>query len=240
MTCVSPPELDDIQLMAYLDGEVDHSVVSHLAHCPYCRDKADRLAHLQHRLATRLYRIECPSPMELGEYHLGLLDSTRTATVARHLDECPHCTHEIAELKTYLNHLAPTLELSLPDRIKVLIARLVSGAQGAASERVTLTPAFAGIRGEQAGPAVYQTDGVQVAIEIQSDVEQPDRQVMLGLVTGLETRPLTAHLWQAERLVTTAPVDEAGNFVIPHLTPGRYELILSGPDVEIHIQALEV
>ena len=31
MNCVFPPELEDRQILAYLDGEADNQVVSHLA-----------------------------------------------------------------------------------------------------------------------------------------------------------------------------------------------------------------
>jgi len=241
MNCVSPPELDDRQLLTYADGEADRNVATHLEQCPYCLGKARQLARLQKRLTRRLYRLTCPSPAELGEYHLGLLDSAQSATIAQHLQECPHCTREVAQLKSYLSELAPTVEFSPLERVKVLIARRVNGAWGGkGSEGTALAPAFAGIRGGQNGPYIYQVDDAQIAIEVQDDVEQPDRKVLLGLVTGIDTHGLTVHLWQAEQRITTASVDEAGNFVIAHLTPGVYELILSGPEVEIHIQALEV
>jgi hypothetical protein len=44
--------------------------------------------------------------MELGEHHLDLLDPVRSASVAYHLHECPHCAYEVAQLKGYLGDLA--------------------------------------------------------------------------------------------------------------------------------------
>ena len=241
MNCVSPPELDDRQLMAYLDGVADNKVATHLERCPYCREKADHLARLQDRMTVRLYRLTCPSPTELGEYHLGLLSPAHATLVSQHLAECPHCTREVAQLKDYLRDLAPSVEFNPLERVKVLVARLARGGRwSGGTERAALAPAFAGLRGAQEEPYVYQVDDVQIAIEVQDDPEHLDRKSLLGLVTGLDAHGLTVHLWRAEQEAGTASVDEAGNFVISHLPPGSYELMLSGPEVEIHIQALEV
>ena len=57
---------------------------------------------------------------------------------------------------------------------------------------------------------------------------------------GIEPAGLEAHLWQSEQRVAVIPVDELSNFVISDVAPGNYELILSGPEVEIHIQELQV
>jgi hypothetical protein len=245
MACVSPPELNDRQLLAYIDGEADQQVVAHLERCPHCRQKAHRLARLQDRLTTRLYRFTCPSPVELGEYHVGLLPRDQAAAVARHLAECPHCTREVAQLKDYLAELAPALGPSPLERIKerarVLVAHLVNGGlEAGLLGQPTLAPAYAGVRGEEREPTLYQADDIQVVIEIQEDAEQPDRRVLLGLVIGTEPSGVKAHLWQADQHVAVVSVDELGNFVIPDLAPGSYELILSGPEIEIHIQDLQV
>jgi hypothetical protein len=245
MTCVSPPELSDRELLAYIDGEADHQVVAHLERCPHCRQKSHHLARLQDCLTAQLYRITCPSAVELGEYHLGTLPHDQAAAVARHLAECPHCTREVAQLRDYLTELAPALELSPLERVKeqvrVLVARLVNGGlEAGLLGQPALAPAYAGVRGEEGEPYLYQADDVQIAIEVQDDAERPDRKVILGLVMGTEPDKVKAHLWQADQRVAVAPVDELGNFVIPDLVAGRYELILSGPEIEIHIQDLQV
>jgi hypothetical protein len=245
MACVSPPELNDRELLTCIDGEADPQVMAHLERCPHCREKAHRLARLQDRLTAQLYRVTCPSPPELGEYHLGLLPRDRAAVVARHLAECPHCAREVAQLKDYLTELAPTLEPSLleqvKERVKVLVAHPVNGGLAAGLlTQPTLAPAYAGIRGEGGEPFLYQAGDVQIATEVQDDAERPDRKVLLGLVIGMEPSGVKAHLWQADQRIAVVPVDELGNLVIPGLAPGSYELILSGPEVEIHIQELQI
>jgi hypothetical protein len=183
--------------------------------------------------------------VELGEYHVGVLPRAQAAAVARHLAECPHCTREVAQLKDYLAELATAMEPSPLERIKerarVLVAHLVNGGlEAGLLGQPALAPAYAGVRGEEKEPTLYQADDIQVAIEIQEDAEQPDRKVLLGLVIGTEPSGVEAYLWQADQRVAVVSVDELGNFVIPNLAPGSYELILSGPEIEIHIQDLQV
>jgi hypothetical protein len=188
-----------------------------------------------------MYRIACPTPLELGEYHLGVLAGTRANLVARHLDDCPHCSLEVSQLKTYLGDLSADLEFSLAERIKVLVAKLVpTGGQTDPLAAPAMAPAFAGLRGEEDGPRLYQAGEAQVAIEIQDDAMRRDRKTLLGLITGMDTSELVAHLWLADRHVGEVPVDELGNLFIPGLAPGSYELILSGPEVELHIRDLDV
>ncbi|MFQ5343803.1 MAG: hypothetical protein ACE5F6_19845 [Anaerolineae bacterium] len=245
MTCISPPALSNAQLLAYVAGEADSSVAAHIEQCPHCREQAGHLARVQHRLTARLFRVACPPPEDLGEYHLALLPQEQAAAVTRHLAICPRCAQEVAQLEVYLRELAPALEFSrlerIEERVRVLVARLLQAGEGREGGQPLLAPAPAGIRGEEAGPYIYQADGVQVVLDVQADAEQPDRQVILGLVTGLDDpQELAVSVWQAGEHRETTPVDELGNFVVAGLTPATYELIVSGPEVEIHIQDVEV
>lgn len=250
MSCVSPPELTDTELMSYVDGEAEADVAAHLARCPHCRERAHRLARFQGRLTAQLYRLTCPSPAELGEYHLGLLPESQAAAIDQHLAECPHCAREVAQLRDYLTGLAPDLELNplerVREQIRTLVAQLVRSSSGLGGTGM-LSPAYAGVRGAaeslaaapQEQVSVYEADDIQITVEVQNDTEQPDRKVLLGLVLGMGARGAEAHLWQADRPVSRTPVDDLGNFCFASIASGSYELILTGPGVEVHIQDLE-
>jgi anti-sigma factor RsiW len=243
MTCVSPPELGESELLAYLDGEADRRVTEHLEGCPYCRERAERLARLQYHLTGRLYRSSCPPPIEIGEYHLGLLPPDRASAVAQHLLDCPHCRRERAQLADFMESLAPDLEFSPAERVKVLVARLVGGpAEAGAPQPPVLVPVPVGLRGEEGGPFLYQAGDVQIAIEIQEDADRPEHRALLGLVTGIDAGGSQVSLWQADKLVRTVEVDEAGNFYVAGLAGGSYELFLTSPEleVEVHVQELPV
>jgi hypothetical protein len=246
MACISPPGPADIDLLAYLDGEPDDPVAAHLAQCPHCRERAQGLARMQGYLTARLYRFDCPPMAELGEYHFGLLSSDQAAAVASHLAFCPHCAAEIAQLEGYLADLAPDLEPELgllekaPGRIRVLVARALKGGTGL-DVLLQPAPALAGLRGDEGDSLIYEADEFQVVIEIHRDPDRPEGRTILGLVVGLDDpHQLEVHLWHADQRVASVTVEELGNFAIPGVSPGSYELILGGPEVEIHIQDLEV
>lgn len=241
MACTLPPELDNATLLAHLDGEADPEVAVHLEECSHCQARAQRLVALQGRLTAALYRVTCPSLMELGEYHLGMLGREQAAAVDQHLAECPHCSREVAQLKGYLGELAADVAFRPLERIKVLVAKLVgSGAGTDRRRRAALAPVYAGIRGEEEGPHIYEAGEIQIVLEIQEDAEQPDRRTVLGLVTGLEADGWQVQVWRGEERIADAPVDELGNFVLRNLAPGSYELNVTGPDVSIQIQDFDV
>jgi len=243
MTCTSPPELSDGALLAYLDDEADDHAKTHLENCPYCRSRAQRLARLQSDMNARLYRFDCPAPLELGEYRLGVLSADRAAGVARHLAACPRCTQEVAQLAGYLSDLAPDLELSpqeqAGERLRVLVARLVSG--GASGN--LRAPAYAGLRGreDESLPLIFEAEAIQIVLDIQADPARPGRQTMLGLVVGVDDPPAHhVYLWKNNWNVISIPLEETANFVVSDLSAGRYELMLSGPGVEVHVQDVPV
>ncbi len=189
------------------------------------------MAELESNLKTTLYRITCPDSLELGEYNLGMMDPKRTAVIQRHLGECPRCTQELSLLKSYLESLAPDLETSLVERVKIWIAQLIPQPAGG------LSPAL-GLRGERGVILHYQAGEAQLTLEAQDGPF--GRKTLFGLLLGLDTAGFQAHLWQAGEKLAQTEVDDLGNFILEGIQPGKYELILSGPQAEIHVQDVVV
>ncbi len=182
MTNEQRPELGDAQLLAYLDGEADSEVVEHMEQCAQCRERAKQMALLQGRLTSRLYRLACPSSIDLGEYHLGLLGQEQAGAISLHLAECPHCAHEVAQLRAYLKDLAPDVEIGALERARILVAELVRGVQDLGpSPALAPSPAFAGLRGDgDGGPLVYQAEEYQIVVEIQRDAQRQEAFQLAG------------------------------------------------------------
>lgn len=196
------------------------------------------MAMIDYQLTTRLYRIICPDPLSLGEYQIDLLPSAQNKQIKQHLKHCPHCRQEIINLENYLPDPLLDHRPSLSQRIKIWIAERVSPEPMPA---LTGMPAFA-LRGEaeDAGPLFYQAGDVQLTLEIRDDPEHPGYKTILGLVLGTALSEMAAHLWQEGRPLATNQVDELGNFIFSQLAAGQYELILAGPDMEIHVQDLQI
>lgn len=186
-------------------------------------------------MTTALYRGFCPDTAELGEYHLGLLMGHRRIALAGHLASCPHCQREVAQLDQFLVDIAPDIELSVVDRIKVWVARLVP--QGP-SIGLGLAPALA-VRGEAAGLRLYEAGDAQIGIDVQTGT-QPGTYALVGLITGLEPGDVQAALARDGRLVAATEVDDLSNFIFDQLQPGHYALALSGADLEIEVPDIEV
>lgn len=190
------------------------------------------------KLSSYLYRIDCPSSQDLGEYHLKMLPAEQMGTIRQHLQTCPHCTKEIAQLETYLNELAPDLDYSFQERVKIWIARLLpSGLEGGLASGAR--PAFA-LRGESDGPLMFEAGSYQLTLEVQDDPSNPGLRTILGLVIGGVETLQKVELWQDGRSVQETTIDELGNFVFAGVQPGSYDLILSQMAAEIHVQAFTV
>jgi hypothetical protein len=231
MSCISPPELTDQQLLAYLDGESHREVKAHLEQCLYCLEKARQLARLQARLRSRLHRLTCPSPIELGEYHLRLLAPAQATAVAQHLRECPHCAQEVAQLKGYLSELAPAMEPGLLGQVKVLVAQLVGGQrEDRPPGEHAFVPAFVAIRGGAQGPITLQADGLLIVLDVQPAEE--GRVTVLGQVAADDQDLWTGalvELSQAGTLQLTTTVDDLGAFHCAGIPPGSTEIKITSP-----------
>jgi hypothetical protein len=239
MKCITSPALEDTQIVSFIEGEADDTVVAHIRECPFCSERANRWTLLQNGLRKQLYRVTCPTPMEIGDYHLGWLPAPQALVVAQHVRECPLCRREVAELEDFLTEPMP--QPGFLGSIKTLIASLVSGpGMDQDHPELTSAPAFGGLRGEGEEPFIYQAGQVRIVIEVQDDVEQMGLKTLLGLVTGLETNEFTIQVSQGDNVIATTSVDEIGNFIISHLSPSHYQLILSGPNMEIHVPSLPV
>jgi hypothetical protein len=245
MSCTLLQKLDDAKLLTFLDGAAGPDVVRHVQGCPDCSARVKRLRLNEMKLKAALYRSSCPSPMELGEYRLGTLARKDATTVKRHLVDCPHCNLELARLERFLDDLAPAPE---PDRlaeatgrIRVLVARLVSGARDAlTAPSPALAPAYAGIRGAAAGPAIYKAEAAQVSLTAQPSAAAAGYFELHGLLIGTDVTGSTVNLWQGKALIASTPVDEADNFIIGDLTPGVYELVIRGPEQVIYVEKLPI
>lgn len=236
MKCITSPALSDTQIESYIEGEAEDSVVVHIRNCPFCREKADRWSLLQNRLKKKLYRSTCPSPVELGDYHLGLLPASQVLVVAGHVRECPLCRRELAQLEDYLTALEP--RSVLPKAVRVLIGRLVGPrADGPASG--TAAPA---LRGEMKGPLIFAADGIVVTLDV-----QPGRhgQIFIqGQMAADEQDQWTGavvRVQQTDMPDLTASLDDLGAFVFEEVRPGSMDLkITSLNGIEVQILNIEL
>lgn len=192
---------------------------------------------IEQKLLTHLYRIACPTPDILGEYHFQLLTDDEVLEINQHLLICPYCPKELDQLQRYISDLEPELAYSLPERVKIWIAQLMPESE--AGGFGSATPAFA-LRGETEEPYMFEAGNYQLTLEIQDDPVNPGFRSILGLVFGGSDGLEKVELWQDGEPVQATSIDELGNFVFHGVRSGTYDLILSQLAAEIHVHAFTV
>ena len=105
--CSWPRALDDLALIAAIDGEAGPDVMAHLRDCPHCSERAHVFENMQGLLRKQLFRMFCPTSEELAAYQQGLLKVDQRALITKHLKECPHCTREFNLLEQLAGEALP-------------------------------------------------------------------------------------------------------------------------------------
>jgi hypothetical protein len=233
--CSRRPSLDDLDLIAAIDGEADEEVIAHLHDCPRCAARARDFDQLQGLLRQRLYRILCFSSDDLLAYQQGWLVGQRRTQLQAHLRDCPHCAAEL--------HL---LAVAAPEPLPAPIPRLrrVVAVAQAPHGPAALAPVYGGMRGAtRGGQYAYRADNLELTLDVQRTGDRTGRVVLVGMVFNDDDVPAeisesTASLLRNELVVNSAQLDELGNFVLEDITPGDYSLSLRLPDLEVVIEAL--
>jgi hypothetical protein len=251
--CSWPVALDDLALIAAIDGEAGPDVMAHLRDCPYCSERAHVFENMQGLLRKQLFRMFCPTSEELAAYQQGLLNGGQRAHITEHLEECPHCTREFNLLEQLAGEALPARSPPLangksahahndarPGQLRKIAATLLP------TPAKPLAGAYGALRGpSQASQYAYHAENLQLTLGVQRVVSRADRRVIHGaLELDDELHSVfsgaTAHLSDNETLICTAELDELGNFVLDDLAPGTYQLALRLTDREVVVEALSL
>ncbi len=181
----------------------------------------------EQQLFEKLYRVTCPEPLALGEWHLGLLEESAFDKVSAHLNQCPHCQEELAQL---IENLERPLRLreapaSLVKRI-VLTLQTMMGNGGAPIARAAL-------RGNS-WTVCYASGNYMVSLTQQT---HPSGIALMGSLLSPTTTGRAA-LRQGAAVRYDAPLSQSATFTFDGVTPGKYDLIIEVPDAELVVPDL--
>jgi hypothetical protein len=174
---------------------------------------------LEAGLRHKLYRFDCPSAHELGEYAIDMVGPAERVAIAQHALECHECAAELGVLRDFLATEPPGVE-SLAARARRVVAQLFSSP--AAGGAVAL-----GLRGGHAtSSTIYRVEDVSVSL-----IQGPGEGELTGMVARDVTGPETVvgaeiYLVDADGARPVATVGPAGDFGIAALPTGAYELEL--------------
>jgi len=186
------------------------------------------MTRIEKLLSSVFYRLSCPKPETLGDYHLGQLPAGEQLVVARHLRDCPHCARE---LETYAAATDAEAE-NILERLPGLVRRVLWATPAAD------VPSAVALRGDIHAQRVYQAGDVQLVLEIQPATSGYRRQHLLAKIEAGETpRTYTeVELWREAELLESCVVDDEGSFSFDRLKPGAYTLCLRGHGTEVWVE----
>lgn len=238
--CKAPKELREGDLIAYLEGAAPPCVMEHLAHCPAHQLEVAELQAIDSLLQAALFRIDCPLPEELLQYHAGLLVEPERRRVEQHLKSCAACREELGELQAAAGSesWAGSTLIEFLERAgrQVLRAVLVKSS--------AVQPALA-IRGSESRQLEFQTDGYQLLLSLVSPVAAENRWLIEGQVLTRGSPVVggagdIVQLLATDRVVASDRVDEFGFFVLDEIGSGHYTLHIQVGATHIVIEDLDV
>lgn len=227
--CIDPKEVQEGDLMAYVDGVAGEAVERHIHRCPACARQVQALAGIGTVLASNLYRRACPESDRLIAYHLGELEGSEKLVVAQHLRQCPHCARELAGL-------AREERISLRERLSAAIEILEATL-------VIPPPKVAVVRDAPEACAkqwVYRAGEIEISLGQRAVWAQQDHwdlsgQVHIGGRVPETIGGVRVELYHGQGLIAIAAVDPHGYFAFASVESSTYDfsLLWEGQDIQM-------
>ncbi|MFZ4656043.1 MAG: anti-sigma factor family protein [Caldilineaceae bacterium] len=239
------------EIEAYLDGEPMPHLAAFLTENPATLNHLQQEARRTARLQQSLYRFDCPPPETLQGYSLGDLTGARRRGFEEHLQQCPQCSAELAQLRTFVGEaavaLTPTsLLATVQQNLHAQIENALTGLRILIATLVTPDgPALAGValRRERADDApllfLYEAETLDINIMAhrQSD-GQYHLQGQLFTVTPLRDATITLAAATATTPVIRTTLTDTTSFTVTDLPPDGYQLVVTLPDSAVVIPNL--
>lgn len=230
------PELQEGDLLAYLEGSADPDVAARIAQSPNLATAAADLRAIDTLMSSALQRDSCPELDELLLYQAGLLSQVEEQSIKRHITGCDACQHELAQLAD------PTSAPSAPpiqERVVQAGKRLLT-----ALLRPTAPQPALALRGDQQRQYAYQAGDYQILVALIPPVVAENIWQIEGQISGqddsLPLRDAVALLMRQNSIVARDVVDEFGFFALEQIGPGSYTLQLELPTDSILIENVTV
>jgi hypothetical protein len=175
----------------------------------------------QKLMLKSLYRFDCLTPLEIGEYHLGLIPPPARARFEQHFQACPLCQDELAALRQYME--AETFRpvaaspSSLAEKLSGWVQEIVAVLAGP-------TPAVA-LRGSTPGQIIAEAEGLTILLTPQ--LAQDGGLTLSGQIAADDQARWSEAVVQLQRegeLVASTMVDDGGAFRCEGLRPGLAQL----------------
>ena len=219
--------LNQENLMEYLDGVADASVVAHVVACRDCRDGVTMLANAESGFREMVSSTLCVDEMMLGEYYLGTLDVEASLAVSLHVQICDDCRARLNTISQFTDgkNRAPV----------VLYPVLNHGVSNYGLSAVRDSGS------QRKNELTYYIREAEINLEVQ---KVGGGHAIWGLVTGIETdhslRASLRRVPESEKLAHETSIDLLGDFQFSKVDSGEYELLIDGDDVSYLLRGLSI
>ncbi|QBD81434.1 hypothetical protein EPA93_37860 [Ktedonosporobacter rubrisoli] len=258
MDCLHSMAPDDEALLRYvLDNEpLPKFAKVHIEQCAICQQRLDDFRRPHDFLLSRLYRSQCPDVTALNHYCAGLLPADEVVAIAEHVEQCPLCANEVAEIHQVLADFEPFPQTTSENK-------LYTGLRCIFAQLVPWQPQFV-TRGEPANvnepswPRQYRAESMNISLHLSRSAS--GETLLLGLFSSTDpaesTEDLEGLTVKLARTVGTqarqdevnghhmppmfTQVDDLGNIVFKAVSPGMYTLSVYLPDAELVITGLSI
>jgi hypothetical protein len=233
--CVDPSEIQEGDLMAFVDGTAGKAVAEHVRRCAACARQAKALAELQAALTSHLHRHSCPEPDQLIAYQHGELKGSEKLVVAQHLRQCPHCARELA-------NLARDERAGLGERFRKALEILEAAPAKPQSQAATARDGSEMARPKQ---RVYRAGEIEIVVSQRPVWGQSGRWDLSGLVRVGGRVPETmeearVELYRGEGVIAITFVNPHGHFVFTNVEPAAYDLALLWKGLDVRVKDVRV
>jgi hypothetical protein len=266
MDCLHSMAPDDEELVRLaLDEQPLHSgAKEHLEQCAICQQ---RLAHYKRTnafLLARLYRSQCPDATGLNHYCAGMLPADEAIGIAYHLQLCPLCANEVAEIRRLLASFEPFPQTESAFALGAAARRIIASLVPWRPQLITRgeTPETPELP-DTAWPRQYRAEAVNISLHLSRasngdtmllglfSSANPDESVEAfeGIAVELYGVDATLPPVEQDAIFTDMPgstpfmasrVDDLGNVVFKAVPAGRYTIIVRMPTTEYLITGLTI
>jgi hypothetical protein len=244
---------DEELLKLALDNEpLLQEAKEHLAGCSICQRRLAKYQNVDTFLVSRLYRSRCPEATELNHYCAGMLPTDEAIDIAHHLELCPLCTNEVADIRKILANFDPFPEAEPLFAPQVAIRRIIASL-------VPWQPQLNlrhEVSAQSTWPRQYRAESLNLSLHL-SRSSNGDI-MLLGLFTSARpddsvdafqgvpvklyqasapSLPLNGLYKEKEAFMSTE-VDDLGNIAFIAVPEGEYVMIVCLQEAELVVEGL--
>lgn len=192
-------------------------------------NQIDNLISVENWLRRAFYRASCPSPQQWLEHSQNLTQGGAKARLNQHLQQCPHCAREWAELV-----LAESPTADWWERLQQWIGQLITIKTLLPEGGVVFAMPLAGgmgmaLKGEEDKPLVYQTEGYRLTLAVPALSPILSTYTLEGSLLSLtepdEEVAGIAYLYQNNQPIQQTEIDPLGFFTFRTLLAGQYAMV---------------